>query len=124
MKKIESYAGVSLIPHILSWSAIITSVESIVESWRSEIENLSSSKPTVTEVGLYDKMMICLNSLVLSHCDTIVDKALDYLKSDYKNARDRVAGHFIRRSEDFESYTVSEVVDRINSTKMKLPFIM
>ena len=48
-------------------------------------------------------------------------KALDSQDSDYKSARDRVAGHFIRRSEDIGSYTVSKVVGRIDSTEMKLP---
>ena len=78
----------------------------------------------MTEVRLHDEMMICLNGPVLSHCDTIVVKALDSLNSKYKSARDRIAGHFIRRSEDIESYTVSKVVDGIDSTEIKLPFMM
>ena len=66
LKKSQSYAGVSLILHILSCSAITKYVESIVESWGSKIEDLSSSKRTVTEPRLLDKM-ICLNGPVLSH---------------------------------------------------------
>ena len=54
----------------------------------------------------------------------IVGKALDSQDSDYKSDIDRVAGHFIRRSEDIGSYTVSKVVGRIDSTEMKLPFKM
>ena len=46
----------------------------------------------------------------------IVGKALDSQDSDYKSDIDRVAGHFIRRSEDIGSYTVSKVVGRIDST--------
>ena len=84
LKKSESYADVSLILHILSCSAITKSVESIVESWGSQMEDLSSSKRTVTEVRLHDEMMICLNGPVLTHCDTIVGKALDSLNSIIK----------------------------------------
>ena len=124
LKRGENYDDVSLIIHILACAAIAKSVESIVESWGSEMEELASKKRAIGEVILHDQMMICLNGPTISHFDTIVGTALNSFKSSHKRAQDRIAEHFIRRSEDIESHTVSKVVHKIDSRAIKLPFML
>ena len=53
-------------------------MESIVESWGSEMEELASKKRTIGEVRLHDQMMISLNGPTIAHCDTIVGTALNF----------------------------------------------
>ena len=124
LMKSEKYTDVSLIIHILSCAAITKSVESIVESWGSQMEELSSKKRGIGEDRLHDEMMICINGPALPHCDKVVLEALGTLKSAYKSAKDRLAGHFVRRSENIELYTVSKVVDRLAKTEVKMPFMV
>ena len=54
LKRGENYDDVSLIIHILACAAIAKSVESIVESWGSEMEELASKKRAIREVILHD----------------------------------------------------------------------
>ena len=124
LKRGENYDDVSLIIHILAFAAVAKSAESIVESWGSEMEELASKKLPIDDVRLHEEMMICLNGPTISHFDTIVGTALNSFKSSHKRAQDRIAEHFIRRSEDIESYTVSKVVDKIDSRAIKLPFML
>ena len=68
--------------------------------------------------------MIRINGPALPHCDEVVLEALGTLKSAYKSAKDRLAGHFVRRSENIELYIVSKVVDRFAKTEVKMPFMV
>ena len=115
LMKSEKYTDVSLIIHILSCAAITKSVESIVESWGSQMEELSSKKRGIGEDRLHDEMMICINGPALPHCDEVVLEALGTLKLAYKSAKDRLAGHFVRRSEN---------IDRLAKTEVKMPFMV
>ena len=88
------------------------------------MEELSSKKRGIGEDRLHDEMMICINGPALPHCDKVVREALGILNSAYKSAKDRLAGHFVRRSENIELYTVSKVVDRLAKMEVKMPFMV
>ena len=122
--KSESYSDCPVILHILICAALSKSVESVVESWGSEMEEISSKKRQISEIKLHDEMMICLNGPGIVHCDSVVSEGLQNMVSNYKSPQDRMEGHFIRKSENIESYIVSKVVDGMKSQKIKLPFML
>ena len=124
MKNSKMYEDSSLILHILSCASITKSVESIVESWGSEMEQLASSKRPITEDRLHYEMMICLNGPGIAHSSKVVNNALSRMRSEYKRVNDRMAGHFIGRSDNIATYLVSKVVDGIRNSDTKLPFML
>ena len=118
------YEDSYLILHILYCASITKSVGSIVESWGSEIEQLASSKRPITEDRLHYEMLICLNGPGMAHSSKVVNNVLSRLRSEYKRVNDRMAGHFIRRSDNIATYLVSKVVDGIRNSDAKLPFML
>ena len=60
----------------------------------------------------------------LPHFDKVVLEALGTLKSDYKSAKDRLAGHFVRQPENIMLYTVSKVVIDWKKTEVKMPYMV
>ena len=68
-------------------------------------------------------MWIALNGPEVAHCSGIVKEAMKSYWEDSKDEKNR-KGHFIRRSENIISYTVSEAVDSIVKKPVKAPFLL
>ena len=99
-------------------AALLISVESIVESWISTMEHHSSQRRTMGEMLLHEEMVISVNGPKMVHCEAICQEALcDYFK-DRINPKER-AGHFVRRSENNENYSVSKNVDNFRKQQPK-----
>ena len=84
--------------------------------------NDSKSRP------LGQKMVLTETAVNLSgaqpvNCDSVVDEAnkLYWSKCMVKNSS---FGHFIRTSQNIKSWTVSNSVDKVNSVRPKLPFMI
>ena len=106
------YQDIETVMSVMVRAALIISVESIVESWISTMEDHSSQRRTMGEMLLHEEMVISVNGPKLVHCDSICQEALrDYFK-DRINPKER-AGHFVRRSQNIENYSVSKSVDNI-----------
>ena len=106
------YQDIETVMSVMVRAALIISVESILESWISTMEDHSSQRRTMGEILLHEEMVISVNGPKLVHCDSICQEALhDYFK-DRINPKER-AGHFVRRSQNIENYSVSKSVDNI-----------
>ena len=67
---------------------------------------------------LHEEMVISFNGPKMVHCEAICQEALrDYFK-DRINPKER-AGHFVRRSENNENYSVSTKFDNFMKQQPK-----
>ena len=107
---------------IIARAAVCTSVESIVESWVSQVEHHSPAGRVLSQDRLEDEAMVAINGPQLVHADEVIKGAMRAQWADSKN-RNNVDGHFIRRSSNIRSYAVSRAVDRIVKKPAKLRFM-
>ena len=88
------------------------------------MEELSSKKRGFGLDRLHDEIMICINGPALPQFDKDVLEGLGTLQSAYKSAKDRLAGNFVRQTENIKLYIVSKVGDRLAITEVKMPFMV
>ena len=100
-------------------ATLLISVESIVESWISTMEHHSSQRRTMGEMLLHEEMVISVNGPKMVDCEAICQEALcdDFI--DKLIPRKERAGHFVRRSENNENYSVSKNVDNFRKQQPK-----
>ena len=95
-------------------------VESVVESMVSVMEAHSSSVRGITnQTRLEDEIMVAWNGEDTYHCDALVKEAMDTYWGQCKTDANK-GGHFIRRSENIQSYFVSEAVNSQVKKPVKL----
>ena len=68
-------------------------------------------------------MWIALNGPEMANCTGVVREAMVSYWGSSRRSSARM-GHFVRRSKDIKSYTVSETVDRIVKIAPKVPFLL
>lgn len=107
---------------VIARAAVCTSVESIVESWVSIIEHHSPAKRMLGQDRVEDQAMVAINGPDLVHADPVIRDALKSYWQNSKNTNNS-EGHFVRRSCNIKSYTVSRAVDRILNIPAKLAFM-
>ena len=96
-------------------------LESVVETWVSVLEHHASSQRTLCQDRLIREGIVAINGPQVVHCDTVVREGL---KSYWSRARRAGEGHWIRRSDNIQSYTVSKVVDKLTNKKPSVPFMV
>jgi hypothetical protein len=121
-KEKRLFEGAELIVHFMASAAVTKSVESVVESWGSTMELLSSKNRNIGQERLQNELMVSINGPKIMHSDTIIKEALERMNRTAVHVKDRI-GHFVRRSENVETFLTSRVVDRLNKEKPKIPFM-
>ena len=95
----------------------------MVESWISVMEHHSSQQRNLGQDRLEEEMVIANCGPELVNCDSIVQESLLNYFKDYQSVSDR-SSHFVRRSQNVKSYTVSKSVDSLRNKIPKRPFMM
>lgn len=90
------HKDVELTVHVMVTAAVTKSVESVVESWGSVMEQLSSKSRNISEERLNEELMVSLNGPELQHCDNVLEESLQKLFHNAASSQDRLKGHFIR----------------------------
>jgi hypothetical protein len=100
----------------VQYSTLQDPQEAIVESWVSVMENHSNSIRGITnQERLENEMWVAVNGPEVPHCEGIVKEAI---------REGEGGGHFIRRSENIKSYSVSKAVDTLANKPAKVPFML
>ena len=76
-----------------------------METWVSVLEQRTLCQDRLIREGI-----VAINGPEVVHCDTVVREGL---KSYWSKARRAGEGHWIRRSDNIQSYTVSKVIDNL-----------
>jgi hypothetical protein len=99
-------------------------VEAVCESMVSVIEaHTPSSRGILNQGRLEDEVMVAWNGEDIVHCDPVVKEALANYWSQSKQLGNR-NGHFIRRSEDINTYVISKAVDSMKKKPAKLDVML
>ena len=72
---------------------------------------------------LHEEMVISVNGPKLVHCESICQEALREYFKDRINPEER-AGHFVRKSQNIENYSVSKSVDTFRKQEPKKNIMM
>lgn len=116
------YQDIETVLNILCRAAVSKSVESVVESWISTMENHAAGGRPLGQDRMEDECMISINGPSLVHCSSVVKAAHREYWNKAKREKEQ-DGHFVRTSEGIKQYTVSKVVDRLRSKEPRLPFM-
>ena len=108
---------------VLTRAACLKSVESVIESWISVLEHHASKRRNLGQERIEDELEIAINGPTVPQADNVLKEALNDYWKDSKNRNNR-DGHYIRRSENIQSYDLSKTIDRIRSVPPKLPFMV
>ena len=95
---------------ILAKAGMSKGLKSVVKTWVSVLEHHASSQRTLCQDRLIREGIVAINGPEVVHCDTVVREGL---KSYWSKARRAGEGHWIRRSDNIQSYTVSKVIDNL-----------
>ena len=79
-------------------ACVITSVESVVESWISVLEHHANKSRNLSYESIQHELMIALNGPLSQHCTPVVEEAMRAYWGRLKNAKLR-NGHFTRVSD-------------------------
>ena len=98
-------------------------VESVCESMVGVMEaHTPSLRAILDQRRLEDELLVAWNGEDVYHCEAVVKEALGTYWGQCKSLANR-EGHFIRRSENIESYVTSEAVDSQANKPAKLSFM-
>jgi hypothetical protein len=124
MSSIERrFEGCEAVMDILAQACVMKSVESVVESWISVLEQHSSKKRNLSSLSVRSELMIAVNGPLSQHSRAVVEKTMEAYWRKKKSLRLQ-AGHFTRVSNRIKQYLVSEAVDSVNAVPNKTPFMM
>ena len=70
----------------------------------------------------FTETAVCINGPRPVNCDSVVTEAMREMWRNCK-LKGSTEGHFVRRSSDIRSYTVSKAVNRVTSIPNKLSFM-
>ena len=104
------YRGCEAVMNILVQAATMKSVESVVESWISVLEHHSSKTRNLSTNSIDSEMTIAINGPSIQHRDSIVEESMQAYWRKTNTFKD---GHFVRKSDEIKSYTVSKSVDSL-----------
>ena len=96
-------------------------IESVVESWVSVMEKHDNKSGPFGEKMVLTGTDVNLNRPNPVNCDSVVYEAMRLYWSKTKLG---AGGPFMRKSNNVKSLLVSKSVDRVNSVKPKLPFMI
>lgn len=118
----KRWENIEAVMDLLCRASLMKSVESVVESWVSVLEHHSSKVRGLGDDAVETEMMISVNGPKIQHCDSIVQESMKkyWRSSKMKNMED---GHFVRRSNNIQSWLTSSSVDRLNKATRLLPFM-
>lgn len=94
-----------------------------METWVSVLENHASSHRTLCQDRFVREGIVAINGPEVVHCDTVVREGLKAYWSKARRAG-YGEGHWIRRSDNIQSYTVSKAVDTLTKRKPSVPFMV
>ena len=116
------YRDIEAIMGVLGRAAVTIGVESVVESWVSQNEYHNSQRRPLGESLNITETAVFINGPNPVNCDDLVEETMKYMWKNCKISNSS-EGHYIRRSSDIRSYTVSKAVDKVTSIPVKLPFM-
>ena len=107
---------------ILARASVVIGVESIVETLVSQNEQNNNKRRPLGESLNFTVSFVSINGPNPVNCDDLVEETLkEYFRDSKRKSSSQ--GHFIRRSSDIRSYSVSKAVDRIMNVPSKLPWM-
>ena len=117
----KMFRGIEGVLSVLVRAAVAKGgVESVCESMVCVMEaHTPSLSAIINQERLEDEVMVAWNGEDVFHCDAVVKEALDSYWGKCKMVTNR-GGHFIRRSDNINSYIVSEAVDSQVKKHVKL----
>ena len=74
--KEKHFDGIQVILHIMGYSSLKSSCESILETFVSEYEYASDPRKNFHEDSINDVYVICRNGPLVSKCEKVIDMAL------------------------------------------------
>ena len=119
---LELYKDVEIVVYILCRAATSLGLESIVESWISVYEAHSNKHRPIYKFRADNEIVIAVNGPLKQHADDVIKKALGSMFGEKKSVLDK-SGHFVRRSQKIEDYSVSKSVDSFSNVAKKAPFM-
>ena len=106
------YVGIEKIMYVVTTGAVLTGIESIIESHIS-VFNDRFKKKTIDDERASNELMIKLNGPELSQCGKLLKRAVESSKNEW---------HFVRQEKNVRNWIVSKVIDRKLRQKSSLPF--
>ena len=112
--KEEHFDGIQIILHIMGYSSLKSSCESILETFVSEYEYASDPRKNFHEDSINDVYVICKNGPLVSKCEKVIDMALTAYGKDHKRPL-----HFVTA----KTFQKSEVIMRMEKESSGLIFM-
>ena len=112
--KEEHFEGIQVILHIMGYSSLKSSCESILETFVSEYEYASDPRKNFHEESVNDVYEIVKNGPLVSKCEKVIDMALAAYARDHKRPL-----HFVTA----KSFSKSEVIQRMEKESSGLIFM-
>ena len=106
------YEGIEKVMYVITTAAVLTGIESIIESHISIFNARRDGRP-ITEKRAANEVMIKINGPDLSENEDFLRRSVEKSKKQW---------HYIRQTRNVLSYNVSKVIDRKLSQKSPLPF--
>ena len=117
------YRGIEDLLAIIGRVSVMSTVESILESWVSIVEHHSPPSRTLLDQERLDaEAHVAINGPSVQHADNLLQSANKEYWRKFIRPGDR-EGHFVRRSDNVKIWKISKAVDNLMSEGTKLPFM-
>ena len=106
------YEGIEKFIYVVTTAAVLTGIESIIESHIS-VFNARLKGRNITHERAADEVMIKINGPDISESGKLLERVVEKSKKGW---------HFVRQQRNVKNWTVSKVIDRKLGQKSSLPF--